>query len=74
MLLGGDFRQLLPIVMKGKRQDVVQVAINRSYIWDKCHMMILSMSMRVNNMSTAGSVDTRKENFNNWLLNINDGN
>jgi len=35
--------------------------------------MTLSMSMRVNNMSSHGSVDTRMENFNNWLLNIGDG-
>ena len=35
--------------------------------------MTLSMSLRVNNMSSDGSADTRKENLNNWLLNIGDG-
>ncbi|XP_071727277.1 uncharacterized protein [Rutidosis leptorrhynchoides] len=30
ILLGGDFRQILPVIPKGKRQEVVQACINRS--------------------------------------------
>ena len=31
ILLVGDFRQILPVVPKGKRQDIVLGSINRSH-------------------------------------------
>ncbi|XP_031116779.1 uncharacterized protein LOC116020446 [Ipomoea triloba] len=36
VLLGGDFRQILPVVPKGSRQDIVSAAINSSYLWESC--------------------------------------
>ncbi|XP_071713076.1 uncharacterized protein [Rutidosis leptorrhynchoides] len=36
ILLGGDFRQILPVIPKGKRQEVVQACINRSDLWNHC--------------------------------------
>ena len=44
VLLGGDFRQVLPVIPKGKRPDVVQTIINRSYIWDNCKVFMLKTS------------------------------
>ncbi|XP_031127601.1 uncharacterized protein LOC116029697 [Ipomoea triloba] len=32
VVLGGDFRQILPVVPKGSRQDIVSAAINSSYL------------------------------------------
>ncbi|KAK9740767.1 hypothetical protein RND81_03G058500 [Saponaria officinalis] len=57
VLLGGDFRQVLPIIPKGKRQDIVQASIRRSYIWNECKFHILKKSMRV-----------RNKMFNEWLF------
>ncbi|KAL5162368.1 ATP-dependent DNA helicase pif1 [Glycine soja] len=34
IVFGGDFRQILPIVPKGNRSDIVHATINASYIWD----------------------------------------
>jgi ATP-dependent DNA helicase PIF1 len=31
-LLGGDFRQILLVIQKGKRQDIVQSCINKSFM------------------------------------------
>ncbi|GJX52812.1 ATP-dependent DNA helicase PIF1-like protein [Tanacetum coccineum] len=36
VLLGGDFRQILPVIPKGKRAEIVQVCINRSKLWKSC--------------------------------------
>lgn len=36
VLLGGDFRQTLPIFPQGTIQDSVSAAINRSYLWNFC--------------------------------------
>ncbi|GKG02606.1 ATP-dependent DNA helicase PIF1-like protein, partial [Tanacetum coccineum] len=33
VLLGGDFRQNLPVIPKGKRVDIVQACINRLALW-----------------------------------------
>ncbi|GKB66045.1 retrovirus-related pol polyprotein from transposon TNT 1-94 [Tanacetum coccineum] len=33
VLLGGDFRQILPVIPKAKRPEVVQACINRSELW-----------------------------------------
>ncbi|VDP52103.1 unnamed protein product [Heligmosomoides polygyrus] len=33
MLLGGDFRQMLPVIEKGSRYDVVQACLKTSSVW-----------------------------------------
>ncbi|GJZ07167.1 ATP-dependent DNA helicase PIF1-like protein [Tanacetum coccineum] len=39
VLLGGDFRQILPVIPKGKRADIVQACINRSELWKHCKVL-----------------------------------
>nr|GEY51542.1 ATP-dependent DNA helicase PIF1-like [Tanacetum cinerariifolium] len=36
VLLEGDFRQILPVIPKVKRADIVQAYINRSQLWKHC--------------------------------------
>ncbi|XP_057723372.1 uncharacterized protein LOC130939271 [Arachis stenosperma] len=36
VVLGGDFRQILPVIPMGSRQDIVQATINSSYLWSSC--------------------------------------
>ncbi|GKD16524.1 ATP-dependent DNA helicase PIF1-like protein [Tanacetum coccineum] len=36
VLLGGDFRQILLVIPKGKRAKIVQACINRSKLWKSC--------------------------------------
>ncbi|KAK9683442.1 hypothetical protein RND81_10G141700 [Saponaria officinalis] len=73
ILLGGDFRQVLPIVSKGARQDIVQASINRSYIWNDCRVYTLSKSMRVSESNIDPQKQERNRAFNNWLLAMGDG-
>ncbi|CAF1773852.1 unnamed protein product [Brassica oleracea var. botrytis] len=42
ILLGGDFRQTLPIISQGTRQDCVAASINRSYLWEFVQIFVLS--------------------------------
>ncbi|XP_071705325.1 uncharacterized protein [Rutidosis leptorrhynchoides] len=74
ILLGGDFRQILPVVPKGKRQEVVHACINRSNLWNHCQLHTLTRIMRVNEYAPDGAIDTRKRLFNKWVLDIGDGN
>ncbi|XP_019185906.1 PREDICTED: ATP-dependent DNA helicase PIF1-like [Ipomoea nil] len=33
VVLGGDFRQILPVILKGTRPDIVRASISSSYLW-----------------------------------------
>ncbi|XP_071740919.1 uncharacterized protein [Rutidosis leptorrhynchoides] len=73
VLLGGDFRQILPVIPKGKRQEIVQACINRSELWQSYQLHTLSRIMQVNEYTTDGQVDPQKQQFNKWVLDIGDG-
>ena len=73
VVLGGDFRQILPVVRKGTRQDIVDASINSSKIWAYCNVLRLTVNMRLG----ASSVPAEQEeiaNFGKWILSIGDGN
>ncbi|XP_031125169.1 uncharacterized protein LOC116027603 [Ipomoea triloba] len=72
VVLGGDFRQILPVVPKGSRQDIVSASINSSYLWDSCKVLRLTKNLRLNNREPG--VDMQKvEQFASWLAAIGDG-
>ncbi|XP_056697484.1 uncharacterized protein [Spinacia oleracea] len=73
VLLGGDFRQVLPIIPKGGRQDIVQASINRSYIWNECNVFILKQSMRVREGNTNAENYHKNKRFNEGILAMGDG-
>ncbi|XP_057763551.1 uncharacterized protein LOC130984017 [Arachis stenosperma] len=72
VVLGGDFRQILPVITKGSRQDIVDASINSSYLWEQCQILKLTQNMRLNSMHEDHSVEELKE-FANWILAIGDG-
>ncbi|KAF8085370.1 hypothetical protein N665_0668s0005, partial [Sinapis alba] len=45
VLLGGDFRQILPVVLHGKRPDTVLASISKSYLWKEAKVFTLSINM-----------------------------
>ncbi|XP_010451099.1 PREDICTED: uncharacterized protein LOC104733194 [Camelina sativa] len=65
VLLGGDFRQILPVVPQGSRQDTVQASLNRSHLWSACQIYKLTINMRLNKSDAA---------FAAWILKVGDGN
>ncbi|XP_057760409.1 uncharacterized protein LOC130980779 [Arachis stenosperma] len=72
VLLGGDFRQILPAIPMGSHQDIVQASISSSYLWQFCTVLKLSKNMRL----TAGGtieVDNDLKEFAQWLIQIGDG-
>ncbi|XP_071688688.1 uncharacterized protein [Rutidosis leptorrhynchoides] len=73
ILLGGDFRKILPVIPKGKRQDIIQACINRSDLWQHCQLHTLSRIMHVNEYNSDGHHDTRKHAFNKWVLDVGEG-
>jgi len=62
LLLGGDFRQTLPVVPHGSRSAIVEVSLKFNELWDKFYILKLTNNVR--------SVDTQ---FSDWLINVGDG-
>jgi len=46
VVFGGDFRQVLPVVRKGSRAQIVDASLRRSYLWDCMRHLKLVRNMR----------------------------
>ncbi|GKD22369.1 ATP-dependent DNA helicase PIF1-like protein [Tanacetum coccineum] len=67
MVFGGDFRQVLPVIPKGSRQDIV-----KSYLWDHCKVLKLTANMRLTvGVSPKDVCEIR--DFTEWILKVEDG-
>ncbi|XP_057719327.1 uncharacterized protein LOC130933725 [Arachis stenosperma] len=71
VVLGGDFRQILPVILRGSRQDIIQSSINSSYLWHNCKVLKLTKNMRLSLGENNNIQELR--NFTEWLLKIGDG-
>jgi ATP-dependent DNA helicase PIF1 len=69
VVLGGDFRQILPVVPKGGWEDIVSASLPQSHLWQ--HFMILRFHINMRVMA-ANSQEDRK--FAKWVLNVGDDN
>ncbi|XP_061359756.1 uncharacterized protein LOC133303797 [Gastrolobium bilobum] len=72
VVLGGDFRQILPVIPHGSRQEIVHATINSSYLWPHCHLLTLTKNMRLSSSNSAQNMMEIKE-FSEWLLKVGDG-
>ena len=57
LVFDGDLKQILPVVPKETRQDIVFAAINSSYLWDSCKVLRLNRNMRLQVGSSKSIVD-----------------
>ena len=64
IILGGDFRQVLPVVKGGNRMDTIDASIKRSPLWPLFRQFSLSRNMRALNDSS---------NFAEWVLKLGNG-
>ncbi|GAU50219.1 hypothetical protein TSUD_408980 [Trifolium subterraneum] len=72
VVFGGDFRQILPVIPRGSRSDIVHSSLNASYIWDHCKVLTLTKNMRLNQGSTPEE-NKEIEAFSKWLLLVGEG-
>jgi len=66
VVFGGDFQQILPVVYKGSREDVVSASLLRSVLWTDIKVLKLTQNMRV-------ASDPNAQAFSSWLLDIGHG-
>jgi hypothetical protein len=72
VVFGGDFRQILPVIPRGSRSDVVHATINASYIWDHVEVLTLTKNMRLR-QGPADQNNEEIEEFSKWLLMVGEG-
>ncbi|CAN1257716.1 ATP-dependent DNA helicase PIF1 [Linum perenne] len=73
VLLGGDFRQTLPIVPNAGRETNLNASLTRSYLWNHCTLLELKTNMRVNASSINLLPISSGLNFPKWVLAVGDG-
>ncbi|KAG0560756.1 hypothetical protein KC19_9G010700 [Ceratodon purpureus] len=67
VVFGGDFRQILPVIPRGSRPQIVGACLRRSTIWQHVRILNLSINMRLQNASLAN------REFAQWLLQVGNG-
>ncbi|XP_057415282.1 uncharacterized protein LOC130710142 [Lotus japonicus] len=73
VVLGGDFRQILPVIPKGTRAEIVMSTINSSRLWRFCRVLSLTENMRLLGNLSDHEIEEVKS-FAKWVLDVGDGN
>ncbi|KAK1427717.1 hypothetical protein QVD17_16410 [Tagetes erecta] len=73
MLLGGDFRQTLPVIPKASRNVILKSSLPRSYLWRHFKVFKLTENMRLAQPGMTAVERVEVQTFSNWLLDIGDG-
>ena len=63
IVIGGDFRQTLPVVPHGSKVEIIETCIKSSPLWRHFRKVSLKTNMRSNGQNE----------FNNWLLEVGSG-
>ena len=54
VMFGRDFRQVLPMVPRATRHEMVSASLVKSYLWCKIEVLRLNMNMRAQTDKTFG--------------------
>ena len=73
VIFGGDFRQILPVVTKGSRADIVAYSISRATFWSYCNIQHLRTNMRLMHSNLSDNEHERLRSFAEWTLNVGNG-
>ncbi|XP_027922842.1 ATP-dependent DNA helicase PIF1-like [Vigna unguiculata] len=73
VVFGGDFRQIIPVIPRGSRSDIVHATINASYLWNHYQVLTLSKNMRLMQSGLKKSTATEIEQFSDWIVKLGDG-
>lgn len=68
ILLGGDFRQVLPVIRHGGQADIIESSLKRSFLWSFVKTLHLTINMRV--QKRASHINDTFEKF---VLDVGNG-
>jgi hypothetical protein len=67
VVFGGDFQQILPVIPKGSRPEIVSACLQRSAIWRSLQILHLYQNMRLN------VAVEQERGFSQWQLDVGHG-
>lgn len=73
VVLGGDFRQILPVVRKGSRASIIDASITNSPLWSHAVLLKLTVNMRLLQCNLGEQQQQELEKFAQWVLALGDG-
>nr|GEV14731.1 DNA helicase [Tanacetum cinerariifolium] len=74
IMLGGDFRQTLPVKKKASKPKIIDASITSSYLWEEFKVYTLTQNMRLYQSDLTEAQKQCLYQFSTWLLDIGDGN
>ena len=72
-LLGGDFRQILPVIPGGTKEEIIDASLNNSYLWPFFKVFQLKENMRLSQKELNNDQKKKLADFATWILQIGDG-
>jgi hypothetical protein len=73
VVLGGDPRQILPVIENGSKSQIINASIIKSYLWKNVNTVYLNENMRLKQINQSSAEYKELESFNDWMLSIGDG-
>ena len=67
VVFGGDFQQILPVIRKGRREQIVGACIQRSYLWHQIKVLYLTENKQLSSGTVEDCEDAK------WLLKVGHG-
>ncbi|CAI0395256.1 unnamed protein product [Linum tenue] len=74
VVLGGDFRQTLPVVTEGGREANLNACLTRSYLWKYTKLLKLTMNMRIISDPVNTATNFNDMTFTEWVLSVESDN
>ena len=75
LILAGDFRQILPVVRRGRRPAIVEASMKHLHLWRHCITLNRRINMRVLNRLNDVDASNREclQHYAEWLLQLGEG-
>ncbi|CAI9270649.1 unnamed protein product [Lactuca saligna] len=73
ILLGGDFRQTLPVKCKASKTEILNSSLPRSHLWKYFKVYRLTENMRLQRPNIDITSTLEVETFSQWLLAVGNG-
>jgi hypothetical protein len=73
VVLGGDLRQILPVIEGGTRSQITNAAITNSPLWQDVTILHLTINQRLVVQSLDAGVQNEATSFAQWVLDLGNG-
>jgi len=78
VVMAGDFRQILPVVRRGTKADIIDACLTKSALWQQINRRQLTINMRVRRLLQEASPDAaaqaaEAQRFSDFLMDVGNG-